>query len=180
MPGSLAMIKSECIKEWERRRLQTTLSHSVANKLSVFQPIKIQATSYFKDNVFHAGEGEGVYCHMVQTNCVTHVCVLWYSASLGHAHSYQYSICERHSSTHSVLHLWTAQSHSVVANDLAIDVRKKPTTNYGKLSHTHVYLLFVVCSLCLCCENESTRWIQWSWRKGHSQSRRKTLCVQFW
>ena len=51
-------------------------------------------------------------------------------------------------------------TQSAVANDLAIDVRKKPTTNNGKLSHTHVCLLFVVCRLCLCCENESTRCIQ--------------------
>ena len=34
-------------------------------------------------------------------------------------------------------------THSVVANDLAINVRKKPTTNYGKLSHT----LFTFCGL---------------------------------
>ena len=44
---------------------------------------------YPKDNVFHAGEGEGVYCHMVKANHEDHLCVLWYSASLGLAHSYQ-------------------------------------------------------------------------------------------
>ena len=61
--------------------MQTLVSHSAGNKLS--------GTKSSKDSVCHAGEGEGVYCHMVKTNHATHLCVLWYSSSLGLAHSYQ-------------------------------------------------------------------------------------------
>ena len=69
----LTMTLCECLKDWERRRKQTPVSHSVCNKLYVLS----QTMSYPKDNVSHTGEGKGVFCHMVKTNYEGHLCVLW-------------------------------------------------------------------------------------------------------
>ena len=138
MPGGLTMIMCKCLKDWERRRKQTSVSRSAGNKLSFFQQVLSQASSYPQDNVCHAGEGEGVYCYMVKTNNHTSLSVLWYSGSPGLAHSYQYSICEPHSYAQRCC-IWYCHGQMYARNlQLIISI-------FRKLSHTHI--LSVSCSV---------------------------------
>ena len=72
------------------KRLREKKKADTGQSLSWQQVVGIKSSKCLsKDNVFRAGEGEGVYCHMMKTNHEDHLSVLWYSASLGLVNSYQ-------------------------------------------------------------------------------------------